>query len=177
MPCWSQASPRKAQIIQLSCGCHLMKTSINMGTLELTIWLCLLDGSAPHRSVGIEMAAANQLFLQLLLQPWRARVPSAMLLAAESTAEQGHSKRSSEPSHGILPLPAHQPLFPCRDSSQPAPQQLCEGDKPPLLLSASAQHQLQPFYQSQPHFSSSHLPLTHLFSSARHNFTVCWSKW
>lgn len=62
-------------------GPHLMKTSINNATLELTIWLCLVDRSLPHRSVHMESAAANQLSLQHLLW-WHSRtvLSSAMLL-------------------------------------------------------------------------------------------------
>lgn len=43
--------------------CHLMKTSINMGTLQLAIWLCLLDRSPPYRSAHTERAVPNQLFI------------------------------------------------------------------------------------------------------------------
>lgn len=40
-----------------------MKTSINMGTLQLAIWLCLLDRSPPYRSAHTERAVPNQLFI------------------------------------------------------------------------------------------------------------------
>lgn len=42
---------------------HLMKTSINMGTLQRTIWLCLLDCSPPYRSAHTECTVPNQLFI------------------------------------------------------------------------------------------------------------------
>lgn len=40
-----------------------MKTSINMGTLQLAIWLCLLDRSPPYRSAHAARAVPNQLFI------------------------------------------------------------------------------------------------------------------
>ena len=43
--------------------CHLMKTSINMCTLQLAIWLCLLDCSPPYRSPHTERPVLNQLFI------------------------------------------------------------------------------------------------------------------
>lgn len=42
---------------------HLMKTSINTGTLQRTIWLCLLDCSPPYRSAHTECTVPNQLFI------------------------------------------------------------------------------------------------------------------
>lgn len=40
-----------------------MKTSINMDTLQFTIWLCLLDCPPPDRSARTQSAVPNQLFI------------------------------------------------------------------------------------------------------------------
>lgn len=145
--------PRKAQIIQLSCGWHLMKTSINMGTLELTIWLCLLDGSAPHRSVGMEMAAAKQLSLQLLLQPWRQGCPQRCLWLPRARQNRAIPSGALSPARRAAspctPF-ASQPLFPCRDSSE---WQLCQGDKPPSFSPCLHSTSFSLLYPSQPHSS------------------------
>lgn len=56
---------------------HLMKTSINIGTLQLAIWLCLLDPSPPYRSALTQHTVPNQLFIHF---------PPSLLLTAPAQA-------------------------------------------------------------------------------------------
>lgn len=154
-----------------------MKTFINMGTLELTIWLCLLDGSTPHRSVGMETAAANQLFLPspalaLTGTDGLSNTASGRWPRARAERRAVWQSEAASRAHIVLPLrtpfpglaaPARSPAsVPWRSPvSFMHPQQHCKGDEPfwpPLFFPPLGINQLQPCYRSQPSFS--------LFSSA-----------
>lgn len=85
-----------------------MKTSINMGTLQLAIWLCLLDCSPPYRSAHTECTVPNQLFIHFSLQ-WQDQPRSLLqgcwgLMACISGLKSFFSPKPNIEHHRILTL-------------------------------------------------------------------------